>query len=808
MRLQLLDQLHLVALKDSESKSRRSKAAFEYAFTVLNTVQDSVSVTGDINKALETLLLAAHLEHREARSIVSWLYASFGRPMPIDPDLELEWTYHAAERGSRAAEQRLKVLDQQLSSKARQTLRYQFAGVGYETKMNFRHPEAEVWYVAKCCEDPSFAPRHILHSFATVGHGDSFKLLVHSGRFDINERIKSGETPLLQACRSGHAHIVDILIKAGADASIGSDENLQPLHFLSSFDNHDIPRIAKLLKDNGSDVHARTNDVFVYPDRLDARFGQEDGTPLLWAVIADCTTAVVVLLELGADPFDGEGKKVPVSDSWNDLVHRSPVDWAAWKHQYHMLELLIPEPQWPFMTSLLDLLPDQLPRNSPKWQLNNSFRNVGTRGAAVLPLIWAVDSEIGLARRMFYHGANHKEACLKTVDLLLRRGADPHKLATVAKKTGLPVTALDLACQRGQPYLVEFLLDYKAGMLRPGIKDWCNLLITVVTMSDRVTFEILLKYRPPFSKDESSSIEAILSTLAGHMDEVDFLHQLNSLLLQTNGGLRPNFSAQFEIALYKGNLKAARFFFENGICDLETSRENETLLTRLIVKSKLYRNVGKKIEFFLSLIPDTDLNNDRIFWSVCSSRESDRDLYTALHLATFHTEFRPRFRSDHSVLQVLLERFHEPRYLNAQVGGQNGEYIGFTALHLAVAGGNIPATDMLLQQANNGLDINKLNAHGESPVDVGLLRMRSGKRDLEYWDIEERDQEIEEHHRDERTISLLSHLHIAGARYHRYSQVVTRTEERVIFILNLGGGSAGKIETPGKQSQTNDLVSI
>ncbi|KAL2060451.1 hypothetical protein VTL71DRAFT_9482 [Oculimacula yallundae] len=298
VRLQLLDQLHLVALEDTEN---------------------SVSETGIINKALEMLLLAAELEHKDARSI----------------------THRAAERGSRAAEQRLKVLNPQLSIKARQTLHNLFGGIGYQIQTNLRHPEEEgcTFYI-------------------TLRRLDR----TDSGGFDVDDRTETGETPLLHACRSGHAHTVDILIEAGADASIGSDENIQPLHFLSSFDDCFIPRIAELLKDNRSDVHARTKDAAVFGDRLDARFSQYNGTTLLWAVIVDCTAAVVALLELGADPFDDESRKSPVDDKWGSNFHHSPVDWAVWKHQHYMLELLIPEPQLPFMTSLLDILPNAMPK--------------------------------------------------------------------------------------------------------------------------------------------------------------------------------------------------------------------------------------------------------------------------------------------------------------------------------------------------------------------------------------------------------------------------------------------------------------
>ena len=80
--------------------------------------------------------------------------------------------------------------------------------------------------------------------------------LLTEGEEDINERGNGGQTPLMMATLSGVPAAVRLLLKAGADVTIGEKDGYTPMHG-AGFQGR--AEIAQLLIDHGldpSDMHA------------------------------------------------------------------------------------------------------------------------------------------------------------------------------------------------------------------------------------------------------------------------------------------------------------------------------------------------------------------------------------------------------------------------------------------------------------------------------------------------------------------------------------------------------------------------
>lgn len=70
--------------------------------------------------------------------------------------------------------------------------------------------------------------RSALHKAAFWGHNEAVKYLVLDCKINPDLQDNSGDTALHDACRFGHAGVVEILVKAGANASIRNKKGQTP----------------------------------------------------------------------------------------------------------------------------------------------------------------------------------------------------------------------------------------------------------------------------------------------------------------------------------------------------------------------------------------------------------------------------------------------------------------------------------------------------------------------------------------------------------------------------------------------------
>ncbi|PVF98802.1 ankyrin [Serendipita vermifera] len=146
-----------------------------------------------------------------------------------------------------------------------------------------------------------FTPEYLLRIAASWGSVDTLESITSTYKVNINEQDFYGETALLRACRAGHPDVVRWLITMGkAKANLSTTKNINPLHWIGSFDTRDIPEIVRLLKSAGANPNEVAVDNEI--DDVEWTYFFFKGPPLMRVVASGNVTAVRALLDIGADP--------------------------------------------------------------------------------------------------------------------------------------------------------------------------------------------------------------------------------------------------------------------------------------------------------------------------------------------------------------------------------------------------------------------------------------------------------------------------------------------------------------------------
>ena len=754
---ELKSQLDIVAEDENETEMRRAKAALQYAIVTLGMLRSSETASAKIEVALSMLCMAASYGNQMAQCFVGWLHETFGKPIPFSSDVEIPWLANGTVRGSMTARKRLVSLSQQEYDRAMYRLRHEYGGVGVDAEFKERELTAAFDLIA--LGDTATNTR-VLHRLAVVGKAELFQRILKLERIDVDETDTWGETALLVACRSGHPEIVRMLLAAGADASIASNEGVTPLHFLGSFDDNDIPDIAIQLLENKANLEARSAEGKIHYFMLDSQFGEVEGTPLLWAIKSENLTATSVLVELGADPFDVEGGTLPVTVSWGSHVHLSPIDYAARMHQHEFLDILLSCSQ-------------QQSAPTCSSRLRNGFRFVAPNpNFAVLPLFWAVDymSE-SLLGRLLLHGNRHQLACKRTIQMLIDYGSNPLEVDNRGR------SALEVASLQGHPFLTAYVLQSHSDLSKLTPSHFLELLFNCARVRDYTSFNLLVESGEGIAMDDDL-VNHFFARTTEITDDVSFIDfYLNSQRRGSRASLDDN--EVFERSLLQGNFSTAQRIFEDGHVNLSRRMINEwgdetTMFGRLLARSKKYYNTVEKIRFFLSLTQ----GGDDAFFNV--GRVHGMEM-TALHVLSLYADYRADLVSPLPAMNAILEYYYEDRHLNARVSG--GRFSGCTALHLAIDGGNIDSAGRLL---NAGAETDIINDQGETPFDMVKIRWRNQARYMTDLQHNRWQSAREEHDRiTERLTDLLSQY---DAKARKYWGLVRKINPILIQMEIFGSG--------------------
>lgn len=693
--------MQAVAYNESESSSRRAEAAWQCSIFNLMAAQvsDVCSNNPHMDSTLSLLLLAANLGNWKAQSICGWFHDLFGRSLPVGEDVEVQWLHDATCKGSTTARRRLQHLNFDAYVTAVDELKRCFGGIGVELPREWNTYSDEDFLMLIEYQQRDIG--NFLQLAATCGRLSLINTIFekYSSDVDINFRFPGDETVLLKACRSGHFHVVLTLLDHGADASLSSEEGATPLHFLSAFDENKIPCIADRLMAAGASLEARSNNAQLFKTTTESLFGMVDGTPLTWAVSANNLTAVHALLDLGSDPFDVAGRTATYSDGWSNNSHVSPAWTAAANFQHEILEALLKK---------ADNCAEKLNYNERCFGESQELKDPYTL------LGWVVNGCDGHSiRRLLLHGKQYSYAFQRTFDLCLKFGADPKSV----NREKLPV--IRPAIQWGQPYILEYLMTTQDGRFKPDKSEWLHGVVVALALQDNATLDILLKYsrEDELGPDDWSRFFATTKSLPDDVKVLDRFRKYRD----------PNmdFFPHFGNALLAGKYELAKFLYQTGKCDLMTMDDGRSLLGRLIISSKVYRNASLHVAAFLRLNPP-----EEVYYNVMDLMGSK---LTALQAVVYIQEYREGHKATTDILQAILRKKSDPEFLNRQV--ESGPWQGKTALYLAVESCNLDAVQYLIDTKSRQLDFSTLDSNGLSLMDQAALLMRNQKKNLELWEV-------------------------------------------------------------------------
>ncbi|CAM1504898.1 Fc.00g024890.m01.CDS01 [Cosmosporella sp. VM-42] len=683
--MELLEsQLLQYAANPRNTDADRADAAYEYATVILN---GNDPTEARIDSALEHLTFAARNGQVEAQASVGRLSDVFGRPLEASRNEEMEWLLTASRAGSATAQRRLRDLDINGFTAAMRDIRRGNGAtcplLNQALLVNSRWVEqtgalADIVYGC-------------LHESAITGNVGLLELPpeLPSGWYECENGL--GETPLVVACRGGQTAVVEILLARGANAAHRTAHGVTPLHFLAAFDDDDIPGVASSLLQHGADVEMACERELTYKELFDSPFGHAGGTPLLWAVAAGNHCAVRALLALGADPFAIE--RHPPGFSRYDF-RQSPVTCAVVLHQLNLLETIV------------SALGDDC-------DVRKRFITecAGPHSQGYQALAHAIDCHPAFrVREYILHGREYQSVASSCVSLLVESGVDPIRfLAGRQPGRHIEIThPIAGACTSSNTGILSYLWRYQNGILRPTPKLWVSVLSMSAFEGLTAVFDFLIDRRDDVTADVSSDVRAVVKTLSLTKDPYFTIGVLR--LIQGPGTALPPEDAFhiFFAAVTMGHFEVARQVQETQNISLTKRTGGDTLLYGLIAMSYDFPNTEPKISFILSLSP----NKNTLFWNIGYLEGTG---VTALQCAAYMpTEKCP---ASPGVFATVLEHFSEPKYLNAQLKDHPRKKSGgFTALHLAVRGGNFNAVARLVETP--GIETNLQSSRGETPLDI------------------------------------------------------------------------------------------
>ncbi|KUL83473.1 hypothetical protein ZTR_10797 [Talaromyces verruculosus] len=333
---EIIRQYKSIADSPIQDKIRRATASFEYAVMILCFGATSEANTSLLPGALHYLYLSAALGHHEAQRMAGTFYDGFGFKTPFGLEEETEQLFQASLTGSMTAMRRLQKLNPSRYMEARRLISFEYNG-SFVKGEPWPEADAVITWIINGLTD---VPPTFIHNLAAHGQLERLLRLSYLPVKHFDKRNGLGETPIVVASRCGHADIVMLLLALGADPSIETRHGVHPLHFLSAFDDRDIPRIATTLVEHGAALEPHSRAGNEYRRGIDGRFGVEEGTPLLWAVITGNIVAIRILLKLGADIFSY--RKLEEGQFSNDKsIWSSPLEYAICMYQYDIVEILL-----------------------------------------------------------------------------------------------------------------------------------------------------------------------------------------------------------------------------------------------------------------------------------------------------------------------------------------------------------------------------------------------------------------------------------------------------------------------------------
>jgi ankyrin repeat protein len=315
-----------------------------------------------------------------------------------------------------------------------------------------------------------------LHIAARTGAVEILKLLLSSGRVDVNKADLSGQRALHQACKKGRYSIVELLLPVIDGHNARDNSGTTPFQYAAKKEHW---AVVKLLLESG---------------KVDADSKDDDGrTLLLWATQNRHAEVAKLLLEKGADPNSKDG------DS------RSPLLWATQNRHAEVAKLL------------LEKGAIQTSRDNygwtPLWRATENWH------AEVIKLLLERGADLNLmdddSRILLLWATRNRHA--EVAKLVLEKGAD------LNPKNGDSKSPLLWATQNGHAELAKLLLEKGANSTSRDNYGWTPLLWAAQNGHAEVAKLLLEKGADPNSKDSVGRTPLLWATHNGHAEVIKLL---------------------------------------------------------------------------------------------------------------------------------------------------------------------------------------------------------------------------------------------------------------------------------------------
>jgi ankyrin repeat protein len=642
---------------------------------------------------------------------------------------------------------------------------------------NVRDPEEVVGRIADRLEDKGLPIDHqflpagytVLHFAVASGHEGAVEGILDEGA-NVNSLDLLGYTPLLLAASCGKGNLVKLLLQRNADPRIGHDLfKYTPLHFLSYVEDETVDSLAETMMRDTEQLNVVSSERGKVG--LENPFQSLWGSPLHWAASKPNERLFARLLKLHQS-----FSTMPV-----DL--NVVLDTLSSMHHYSMLDLLVP------------LVPKL---RSSGYALNMSELD--------RLLLNCIRDASGMQHIMIHRGA-FEEAKLRTLEVLLKAGANPFRLSAGQLNDPdnvlqVPVVADDLqALKRLVSFGEQHKVDLKAVFEDTARFSGRNAFQRSIYCSSWRVFEYFAQ-SPYIDLRYTSERGMTALHAAATNNDPRFIDVLLGLgcdpYARAADGRTP-----FQSAIFFKAFASASRLLQPDACTPERlfaatpeacNAAGFTLLG-LVVSAALtnYRHAVNftSIRYLESVGAFTFTNNILHHTTLLDP------------IAKQYSSIRPDYAAfDRALLEYLLSR------APAGVLNQHDEY-GLTPLHWMVMRGNLPAITTVLTHpsSQSQIDVNvetlearptSLNAQpakvrsnpGQTALNLAFLRRhqipnfikQGGQRELRQWGL--------------RTEAIIEALQAAGAAMGSESSEHEQLEAMGANVVHPGDDLLGSLLVP------------
>lgn len=562
----------------------------------------------------------------------------------------------------------------------------------------------------------------------------------------------SPEPLLVQACRTGDAHMVESLLIMGADPHQQTPDGCTMLHWLFMVGEHALLLNKRFLLSKSPQTSINLPCTTIRHLHVQWPL-QLTGTPLSFAVSAGSVAGVIALLELGADAAAPAYARYPNNAS--DWSGWTPLHLAAKCHHVEILKLLLATVPKVWNTSPLRAsVACALSYSSPierialhghnrQHALNQTIATLGKLRSSMTgsqhertPLIQAIDfRDEAVVRALLQHDRK----------LARRRPTDPHQKSEFDYPAHL---AVQVATRRETPdtfAILDLLLTYNKNSLSAvNESGWSPLHVAVMGFSARVT-EWVLKRQPSLLGviddrgrsalhycSSADNVKLLLSYGADidHTDELGMssLHcacqvgaaQVIQALIcgQADVNLKDNArSTPLHYAVSKGSWEAVKVLlaFEARVDEqdqegetpmhLAVRQHREDLVRPLLDHgaSALFQNSKGQTPLHIAILSENSHALKILYGRSSLSAVQDKDGNTPMHLCAL---------SGRAEWMALLL---ETSYSSQTIAVVNNA--GQIPLHLAATSSGLETARLLLQM---GSPVNSKDVKGDTPLHIAI----------------------------------------------------------------------------------------